>query len=191
MERRPLRRCAGRSRRHISRSSLCLCPAGTRSSIRSSLSRRCWRSARLARMPRLSRGKRRRACRRRQRSTPKVPEAIGRHFGVPDRVLDVLVPEIVLQGARVVAIVSELKTAGMAQHVWVDREWHLGSLADALDKTVETDGADWPAALGNEHISLSRVIAPELAKRPHLVTADRMHAENAVLDAVNVQAALG
>src|SRR5262245_11631146 len=79
----------------------------------------------------------------------------------------------------------------MAQHVWVDREWHLGSLADALDKTVETDGADWPAALGNEHISLSRVIAPELAERPHLVTADRMHAGNAVLDAVNVQAALG
>src|SRR5215475_7897076 len=105
--------------------------------------------------------------------------------------LDVFVPEVVLQSPCVVAIVSELKTTGMAQHVWVDREWHLGSLADALDKTVETDGADWPAALGNEHISLSRVIAPELAKRPHLVTADRMHAGNAVLDAVNVQAALG
>ena len=96
-----------------------------------------------------------------------------------------------LQCARVVAIVGELKTAGMAQHVWVDREWHVGSLADALDEPVETYGTDWPAALGNEHISLSRVIAPELAKRPHLVTADRMHAGNAVLDAVNVQAALG
>jgi hypothetical protein len=23
---------------------------------------------------------------------------------------------------------------------------------------VETDGTDWPAALGNEHVSLSRVI---------------------------------
>jgi len=42
-----------------------------------------------------------------------------------------------------VAVVGELKTTGMAQHVWVDREWHLGSLADALDESVEADGADW------------------------------------------------
>src|SRR5262245_40375754 len=34
----------------------------------------------------------------------------------------------------------------MAQHVWVAR--HLGSLADALDESVEADGADRPAALG-------------------------------------------
>jgi hypothetical protein len=31
---------------------------------------------------------------------PKVFEAVGRHFGVPDRVLNVLVPEVVLH-ARV------------------------------------------------------------------------------------------
>ena len=105
--------------------------------------------------------------------------------------LDVLVPEVVLQSPRVVAIVGELETAGVAQHVRVDRKWHLGGLADALDESVKADGTHWSAALGNEHISLSRVIAPELAKRPHLVTADRMHAGNAVLDAVNVQAALG
>jgi hypothetical protein len=29
----------------------------------------------------------------------------------------------------------------------VDREWHLGGFADALDEAVETDGAD-AAALG-------------------------------------------
>ena len=79
----------------------------------------------------------------------------------------------------------------MAQHVRVDRKWHLSGLADALDESVKADGTRWSAALGNEHISLSRVIAPELAKRPHLVTADRMHAGNAVLDAVNMQATLG
>ena len=28
----------------------------------------------------------------------------------------------------------------MAKHVRVDREWHLGSLTEALDKPVETDG---------------------------------------------------
>ena len=70
---------------------------------------------------------------------PKVLEAVGRHFGVPDGVLDVLVPEVVLQGARVVAIVGELEPTSMAQHVRVDREWHLGSLADALDEAMEAN----------------------------------------------------
>jgi len=50
------------------------------------------------------------------RSPPKVLEAVGRHVGVPDGVLDVLVPEVVLERSRVVAIVGELEPAGMAQH---------------------------------------------------------------------------
>jgi hypothetical protein len=79
---------------------------------------------------------------------PKVFEAVGRHLSVSHGVLNVLVPEVVLQGPRVVAIVSELEPTGMAKHVRVDREWHPGGLADALDESVETDGADWPAALG-------------------------------------------
>ena len=67
---------------------------------------------------------------------PKVLESVGRHFGVPDRVLDVLVPEVVLQGPGVVAIICELEPAGMAEHVRVDREWHLGGLPEALDEPV-------------------------------------------------------
>src|SRR6516225_3725996 len=90
---------------------------------------------------------------------PKVLEPVGRHFGVPDGVLDVLVPEVVLQGPRVVSIVRELESTGMAKHVWVDREWHVGGFPDALDEAVETDGAHWPAALGNEYVGVLRVLA--------------------------------
>ena len=85
---------------------------------------------------------------------PKVLEPVGRHFGVPDRVLDVLMPEVVLQGPRVVAIIGQLEPAGMAKHVRVDREWHLGGLPEALDEAMEADGANWPTAFGNEHVSL-------------------------------------
>ena len=66
-----------------------------------------------------------------------------------------------------------------------------GSLADALDEAVETDGTDWPAALGDEYVGVCRVIATQLAQRSHLVTTDWMYAGNPILDAVNVQAALG
>src|SRR6516162_6480385 len=51
---------------------------------------------------------------------PKVLEPVGCHVGVPDGVLNVLVPEIVLQSPRVVAIVGELEPTGMAKHVRVD-----------------------------------------------------------------------
>jgi hypothetical protein len=53
-------------------------------------------------------------------------------------------PEVMLQGPRVVAIVGELKTTGMAQHVGMDRERHLGGLAEALDEPVETNRAIGP-----------------------------------------------
>ena len=53
-------------------------------------------------------------------------------------------PEVVLQGPGVMAIVGELEPAGMAKHVRVDREWQLGGLPEALDKPVETDGMIGP-----------------------------------------------
>src|SRR5215471_17702079 len=83
---------------------------------------------------------------------PKVLEPIGCHVGVPDGVLNVLVSEVMLQGPRVVAVVGELEPTGMAKHVRVDREWHLGGLPEALDEPMESNGADWPAALGNEYV---------------------------------------
>ena len=68
-------------------------------------------------------------------------------------------PEVVLQGPGVVAIVREFEPTGMAKHVRVDGEWHLGGLPDTLDEAMEADGADRPTALGNEDMGVSRVIA--------------------------------
>src|SRR5262245_12772308 len=79
----------------------------------------------------------------------------------------------------------------MAKHVRVDREWHLGGLPNTLDEAMEADGADRPPAFGNEHVGLSRVIAAQLTKRPHLITADWVDAGDSILHPVNVEAALG
>ena len=68
-------------------------------------------------------------------------------------------PKVVLQGPRVVAIVGQLEPAGVAKHVRVDREWHLGGLAEALNEPVEPNRTNRPAALGNEYVGVSRVIA--------------------------------
>jgi len=61
------------------------------------------------------------------------------------------VPEVVLQSPCVVAIIGELEATSVPKHVRVDREWHLGGLADALDEAVETDGAD---PLGHKYVGV-------------------------------------
>jgi hypothetical protein len=45
---------------------------------------------------------------------PKVPEPIRGQLGISDRMLNVLVSEVVLQSPGVVAVVGELVAAGMA-----------------------------------------------------------------------------
>jgi hypothetical protein len=47
-------------------------------------------------------------------SAPEVFEAIGRHLGVADGVLDVLVAEVGLKGAGIVPLVGQGEAAGMA-----------------------------------------------------------------------------
>ena len=49
-------------------------------------------------------------------------------------------------------IIGQLEPAGMAKHVRVDRERHVSGFPEPLDEPVETDGTDWPAALGNEYV---------------------------------------
>jgi hypothetical protein len=59
-----------------------------------------------------------------------------------------------LERAIIVAIVRKLVSAGMAEHVRVDAEWHLRDLAEALDEPVEAYGAHRPTALRNEYVSV-------------------------------------
>ena len=51
------------------------------------------------------------------------------------------------------------RQGGRVRALWVDRERHLGGLADALDEAVEADRTDWPAALGNEDVGIFEVVA--------------------------------
>jgi hypothetical protein len=61
---------------------------------------------------------------------PEISKPVGGHVGVFNRVLDVLVPEVVLQRSGVVTIVGELEAAGMAQHVRMHGKGRLGGLAE-------------------------------------------------------------
>jgi hypothetical protein len=87
-------------------------------------------------------------------SPPKVLETIYGQFGIADGVLDVFMAEIMLERARILAIVRELVSAGVPEHVWVNPEWHFSGLTEALDEPVETYGAHRPTALRNEYVGV-------------------------------------
>jgi hypothetical protein len=58
---------------------------------------------------------------------PKFFESIRCHLGIPNRVADVLMPQVMLKRSRVVALIGQLEAAGVAQHVGMYWEEKLGS----------------------------------------------------------------
>jgi hypothetical protein len=72
---------------------------------------------------------------------PEPLEPIRRQLRVPHRMLDVPVPEVVLDRPRVVAVVGELGAAGVAQHVRVHGNAELGRRSGP--------GDDLPLELGD------------------------------------------
>ena len=78
---------------------------------------------------------------------PEILEPIRRHFGVPNRVHDVFVAHVVLQGSSVVPIVGELVAGGVSQHVRVDREREPCGFPSPGDRLQELSTIRSPTAI--------------------------------------------
>ena len=99
-----------------------------------------------------------------RQSPPKVLEPINGQFGIADGVLDVFMTEVVLQRTSIVAIVRQLVSAGVPEHVRVDAKWHLGRLAEALE-ALRVSGL-WgggTGASGKTQISTLRPLRPSFS----------------------------
>ena len=64
---------------------------------------------------------------------PEVFEPIRGQLGVAHRVLDVVVPEVGLQSARIVPGIGQRIAAAVAQHVRMDRKRHFGASPDPTE----------------------------------------------------------
>lgn len=82
--------------------------------------------------------------------SPEVAEARGRQLGVTHSVLDVAVPEIGLQGARVVPLVGQRVATGVPQHVRVRLEGQLGLPARPLNHSGKPRSAKGGSPFGRE-----------------------------------------
>jgi hypothetical protein len=69
-------------------------------------------------------------------------------------VLDIPVPEIVLQSPGVMAVIGKLEAAGVPKHVGMHGKWHLGGLA----KPCTADVMDaWRATLGSADMQVASI----------------------------------
>jgi hypothetical protein len=90
---------------------------------------------------------------------PEILEPIRRHLGVSNRVHDIFVPHVVLEGSGVVPVVGELIAGGVPEHVRMDREWELCGFSSPGDCLQESRSRGRPPALGNEYISRFHILA--------------------------------
>ena len=82
---------------------------------------------------------------------PKIFESSGRKLRIPDGVLNVLVPEIGLEGSGIVSFVRQREAAGVSEHMRMGREAELRGLTNAPYKLGKARRREWRSPLGGEY----------------------------------------
>src|SRR5262245_14222643 len=80
---------------------------------------------------------------------PPLESSLGQ-LGVADRVLDVLVTQIVLQRSGIPSRVRLVVATGVPEHVRVSLDFEPGGLASSVNELLEVGHGHWRAALGHE-----------------------------------------
>src|SRR5262249_22594457 len=96
-------------------------------------------------------------------------------------------PEVVLQGARVVPVVDEFEPAGMPKHMRMHTERHLGSLPQPRNHSAEAHRAHGRSALTHEDVAAWSLLALKPAQGAKLVAGQWMNRGDAVLEPSDVQ----
>src|SRR5262245_58650317 len=91
-------------------------------------------------------------------------------------------PEVVLQGARVVPVVGEFEPAGMAEHVRMHAEWHFGGLPEPRNHSAEADCAHGRSPLTHEDVAAWSLLALKPAQRAKFAAGHWMNRRDAVLE---------
>src|SRR5262249_14254780 len=107
---------------------------------------------------------------------PEFLEAIAAELGVTDGVLDVLVPEVVLDRPGVLTIVGQFEAGGMPQHVGMHGEVEAGHRPGPGHDLPERGVRQQTLPLGHEDIGRLRVLPRQLPQRADLRAAKRMGA---------------
>lgn len=112
---------------------------------------------------------------------PEFLESIATEVGIADGVLDVLVPEVVLDRTGVLTVVGQLEAGGMPEHVGMDREVETGHFPGTGHDLPKTGVRQRPLPLRDEDVGRFRILPGQLPQSADLRAAKRMGAGRAVL----------
>ena len=118
---------------------------------------------------------------------PEAFELVRRQGRVSSRVLDVAVAEVSLQRAGIFAVIRELKTAGVSQHMGVRLDAEIGHDRRPLDHAGKAGRRQRRTAFRHEHERRLFALPFMFAERPHFPAGQRMCGRRSVLDATDVQ----
>src|SRR2546430_13542404 len=87
---------------------------------------------------------------------PEITKPLGGQFRVTYRVLNMAMPEVLLNGARIDAFVCQVKATRMAEHMRMDRKRELGvetrTQNDMADGAIAERGAPfWQKDIGDRN----------------------------------------
>jgi hypothetical protein len=106
---------------------------------------------------------------------PEILEPVRCHFGVSNRVHDVFVAHVVLEGSRIVPIVGELVTSWVPKHVRMNWEWKPCGFSSSGDRFQDSGSGGGTTALGDKHVSRFCILPAQLAQCPDFLAAQRMN----------------
>jgi hypothetical protein len=121
---------------------------------------------------------------------PEIAEPLGRKFAISNRMLDVLVAEIVLQRPSIHTLIGELESSRMPQHVGMDSERHFGGGSKARQHPAKGNGGHRCAALAHEDISSGPLFALETAQGAKFDAGEWVDGRDAIFKSIDVQSAM-
>ncbi len=100
--------------------------------------------------------------------TPEVFESIRCQLGIAGGVLDVAVSEVLLDRTRILPVVGQFVSCGVAQHVWVNLERDAGFAPSPVDDLAYCIDGERSLALADKHVGRVRVVPLQSAQGAQL-----------------------
>ena len=121
---------------------------------------------------------------------PKCGEALGAQLGVAHGVLNILMPQVVLNRPGIVAVIGQLEAGRMAEHMGMDREAQLRLGPRTRDNLAKGRVRHGPFALRDEDIRRVRILPRQLAEGAEFDPIQGVRAWQPILPTTDVEQAV-
>ena len=122
--------------------------------------------------------------------TPEVFESIRCQLGIAGGVLDVAVSQVLLDRPRILPVVGQFVSCGVAQHMWVNLERDAGLAPSPVDDLAYCIDGERSLALADKYVGRVRVVPLQSAQDAQLGPTQGMNRRDAVLAHRDVKKAL-